>query len=271
MKKVLSLVLTTALSLSLVACGSKTDSSSTKNDDKKTIIVGASATPHAEILEQVKPILAKEGYDLQIKVFDDYVLPNKALDEGSIDANYFQHVPYLENFNKENNTKLVAATKVHLEPMGIYSKKITDIKAVPKDAVIAIPSDSSNGSRALKLLAKAGIIKINEKGSVSKLDITENPLNVQIKDMDAAQLPRTLDDVTLAVINSNYAMQASLNPTKDSLFIEDKEGNENINIIAVKEGNENAAWLKALDKAITSPEVKKFIEDKYQGKVIPVF
>lgn len=270
MKKVLSLVLTAALSLSLAACGTKTDSTSTKQDDKKTIVIGASATPHAEILEQVKPILAKEGYDLQIKVFDDYVLPNKALDEGSIDANFFQHIPYLEDFNAKNNTKLVATTKVHIEPMGIYSHKIKDVKSVTNGAVIAIPSDPSNGSRALKLLAKAGIIKLNDKDTVSKLDITENSLNVEIKDMDAAQLPRTLDDVTLAVINSNYAIQANLNPTKDSLFTEDKDS-PYANVIVVKEGNENAAWAKALDKAITSAEIKKFIEDKYQGQIVPAF
>lgn len=270
MKKILSLVLTAAVSLSLVACGSKSDSTGTKTEDKKNIVIGASATPHAEILEQVKPILEKEGYELEIKVFDDYVLPNKALDSGELDANFFQHVPYMTQFNNENGTKIVAATKVHIEPLGVYSKKITDIKAVPQKAVVSIPSDASNGSRALKLLAKAGIIKVADKEIVSKLDITENPLNIEVKELEAAQLSRSLDDVTISVINTNYAIQAGLNPTKNSLFLEDKDS-PYANIIAIKEGNENEAWLKALDKAMTSPEIKKFIEEKYQGQIVPAF
>lgn len=264
MKK-LATLLTTLLvgSALLTGCGN-----SSKNS--KTITVGATSNPHAIILEQVKPILAKEGYTLEIKEFDDYALLNPALDKGDIDANYFQHVPYLQEFNKSKGTNLVAVQKVHIEPMGVYSKKIKSIKDVPDGAEITIPADPSNGSRALKLLAKAGLFTVPDKEVLAVGDIKDNPKKLKITEVDAKQLPNTLQDVTLSVINSNYALEAKLNPVKDALFIEDSNS-PYANVIAVKKGHENDEKIKALDKAITSPEIKKFIEDKFGGAVVPAF
>lgn len=267
-KLLLTAVLIGSIATSAIGCGAKAETK--KTVEKTKIVIGASSTPHAEILEQVKPILKKAGFDLEIKVFDDYVLPNTGVNEGSLDANFFQHVPYLTEFNAKNGTKLVPTVKVHVEPLGVYSKKIKDIKNVTDGAKISIPSDASNGSRALKLLAKAGLFKLSDKDIVSKLDITENPKKLVVKEIEAAQLPRTLDDVQLSVINTNYAIQARLNPLTDSLFLEDKDS-PYANIIVVKEGNQDTAWAKALGTAINSPEIKQFILDKYKGQIVPAF
>ncbi len=268
-KKLLTLVSIAVLSLGLIACGSNKEKE--KAGDDKTIVVGASANPHSEILNNaVKPTLEKEGYKLDVKVFNDYVLPNKGLSEKSLDANFFQHVPYLEEYNKKNDTDLEYTVKVHLEPMGIYSDKIKNLSELKEGALIAVPNDPTNESRALQLLAKEGIIKVADKKLLTKNDITENPKNVKIKELAAEQLPSALKDVDIAVINSNYALQAKINPTKDAIAIESKDS-PYANVIAVRPDNKNSDKIKALNKAITSPEVKKYIEDNYKGAIIPSF
>lgn len=234
------------------------------------IVVGATPVPHAEILEVVKPILAKDGFTLEIKEFNDYSTPNLATEDGDLDANYFQHLPYLEEFNKNKGTHLVKTVGVHLEPMGVYSKKIKDIKELKDGSAVAIPNDPTNESRALDVLASAGLIKLNDNPLKTLLDITENPKKLKFEEIEAAQVPRTLDDVAIAVINTNYALNANLNPTKDALVLESKDS-PYTNYVVVKVGNENSPKIKALDKAVTSPEVKKFIEEKYKGAIIPTF
>lgn len=269
-KKYLSIILSGLVILTTLAgCG--TSKTATDTNDKKTIVVGASPVPHADILNNVvKNVLAKKGYKLEVKTFTDYVAPNTALQDGDLDANFFQHVPYLQTFNKEKHTDLVATVKVHIEPMGVYSQKIKSLKELKSGDEIAIPNDPTNESRALKLLEKNGLIKLSSKDLVTKLDIVENKLKLNIKDVDAAQVPRTLGDVSAAIINANYAIQAKLDPTKDALVLESKDS-PYANVIAVKKGNENKKYIKALDEAMNSPEVKKYIEEKYKGSIVPAF
>lgn len=274
-KKILSLAAVAVLSLGLVACGAKSgDNSSTSksSSDEKVINIGATPSPHAEVLnEVVKPLLEKEGYTVNVKVFNDYVLPNKALNEGTLDANYFQHVPYLEEFNAQNNTKLTYTVKVHIEPMGVYSDKVKKVSDVKDGGIVAVPNDPTNESRALKILEKEGLIKLaTGKELLNKNDIVENPKNLEIKELAAEQLPSALKDVDLDVINANYALQAKLNPAKDSIALESADS-PYANIIAIKPENKDSEKIKALNKAVTSPEVKKFIEEKYNGAVIPSF
>ena len=234
--------------------------------EKKIIKVGASPVPHKEILEVVKPLLAKEGYTLEIVEFTDYVTPNTALAEGQLDANFFQHVPYLQSFSKEKNLDLDYTVKVHIEPMGVYSSKYKKLSDLKDGAEIAIPSDPTNGARALRVLENAGLLKLKSGELISKLDITENPKNLKITELDAPQLPRILKDVDAAVINSNFAIEANLNPTKDSLAIEAKDS-PYANVLAVRSEDKTKPYIQALSKALNSPEVKKFIEDKYKGNV----
>ena len=236
--------------------------------------VGASPAPHAEILQYIKDNLAeKEGLDLTIVEFTDYVQPNLALKDAQIDANFFQHVPYMEDFGEEHNIDLVAVTRVHIEPLGIYSKKIKALSEVPDKAVIAIPNDATNSGRALHLLAANGLIKLKDSADIAATvqDIAENPKNLQIKELEAAQLPRSLDDTTLSVINGNYALEASFTPSKDALALESGENNPYSNVLTVIKGNENNPGIVKLVKLLNSPEVKKFIEDKYKGSVLPAF
>lgn len=268
MKKLLTYILIGILLISFGGCAKK--ESAINSNNKKVIKVGASAVPHSEILNEVKEDLAKEGYTLEVVIFSDYVLPNTALNEGQLDANFFQHVPYLEEFNKNKGTNLVWTTKVHIEPLGIYSKKIKSLNDLKSGATITIPNDPTNGSRALKLLEKSGLIKLDSEGLVNKQNIKENSKNLNIKEIDAPQLPRTLEDSEIAVINTNYAISAGLNPVKDALILEDKDS-PYANVIAVKKGNENEPWVKALDKALTSEKVKKFISEKYNNSVMPAF
>ncbi|AAK78962.1 D-methionine transport system substrate-binding protein [Clostridium acetobutylicum] len=270
-KKFLSVLLSGAVLIgALTGCSSST-SSSTSSNDKKTIVVGATAVPHAEILNNaVKPLLKKEGYTLKVKVFTDYVTPNTALNDGDLDANYFQHVPYLETFNKEKHMDLTYTVKVHIEPMGLYSHKIKKLSELKDGDEIAVPNDSTNESRALKILEQNGIIKLKKADLVTKLDIIENKKNIKIKELDAAQLPRVLDDVTASIINSNYALQANLNPTKDAIVSEPKDA-PYANVLAVRKQDKDKPYIKALNKALTSPEVKKYINDKYKGEVVPAF
>lgn len=270
-KKLLSLTLILALGVTLVGCGSKGKESSEANGEDKVIAIGVSPEPHKAIVENaIKPLLEKEGYKVEIVEFSDYVLPNTALAEGEIDANYFQHVPFLEATVKEKSYDLSYTTKVHLEPMGLYSEKIDDISAIKEGAEIAIPNDPSNGARALKLLAKNGVIEIPEGDLVTSKDITSNPKNVKITELDAEQLPRVLQDVELAVINTNYALEGGLNPLKDALVIEGGDS-PYANIIAVRTKDKENDKIKALTKAATSEEVKKYIEDNYKGAIVPAF
>ena len=240
---------------------------------KVTLKVGASPVPHAEMLEQIKPVLAKQNIELKIVEFSDYIQPNMALGDKELDANFFQHEPYLLNFIGEHkNLKLKNAGGVHVEPMGVYSKKVKKLDELKDGDVVAIPNDPTNGGRALLLLEKAGIIKLKDGLGVKATvqDIKENKKHLQFKEIEAAQLPRALDDVTVAVINTNFAMQANLNPTKDSLFIEDKTSPYS-NIVAVREGDEKRPEIVALLKALQSKEMKEFIEKKYGGAIVPAF
>ena len=261
-----------ALGALVAGCSGEKKEAAQSSDKKVVLKVGATPVPHAEILNEIKPLLAKDGIDLQIIEFTDYVKPNLSLNDKEIDANFFQHEPYLKKFAADRKLDLVNLVAVHIEPMGVYSKKLKDIKSVPDGAKVAIPNDPTNGGRALNILAKAGLIKLKDGVGISATvgDIVENPKNLKITEAEAAMLPRTLDDVDLAVINSNFAIEAKLNPTKDALFIEPKDS-PYANIVAVRKGDENRKEIQALKKALTSPEVKKFIEEKYKGAVIPAF
>ena len=254
-------------------CGQSASTGKTSGGDKKVVLkVGATPVPHAEILNQVKPALAKEGVDLQVVEFTDYVKPNLSLNDKELDANFFQHKPYLDKFTYERKLALISIGKVHIEPMGVYSKKIKNMNEVPNGARIAIPNDPTNGGRALAILAKAGLLKLKDNVGVMATvnDITSNPKNLKIIEAEAAMLPRALDDVDLAVINSNFAMEAKLNPTKDAIFIETKDS-PYANIVAVRKGDEKRPEIQKLMKALNSPEVKKFIEEKYKGAIVPAF
>ena len=257
------------LLVSTLAVGLLTGCSSGSKDDK-TIKVGASPTPHAEILEEVKPILQEKGYELDIKVFDDYNLLNTALDEGSIDANFFQHVPYLEDTIDGQGYDLTYTAKVHIEPMGLYSKSIKSLDELKENSTIAIPNDASNAARALKLLEDNGVIKLKDVESPGAKDIAENPKNIKVQELDAAQLPVVLVDVDAAVINTNYALEAGLNPTKDAIIIESKES-PYANILACRTADKDSKAIKALTEALNSKEVKEFINEKYSGSIVPAF
>lgn len=262
-----------AFSFVAVGCGAAPGGQGSKDGTgAKTLKVGATAVPHAEILQFIKPTLAQQGIDLQIIEFTDYVKPNLALADKELDANYFQHLPYLEKINKERNLNLQAVVKVHIEPMGVYSKKVKSLQEVTNGAVVAIPNDPTNGGRALALLEKAGLLQLKAGVGVNGTvqDITGNPHNLQIKEIEAAQLPRALDDVALAVINTNYALEAKLVPTKDALYIEPKDS-PYANVLVVRAGDEQREEIQKLVQVLTSPEVKEFIEEKYQGAVVPAF
>lgn len=278
MKKFAAIIASLLLVVFAVAgCGSDNkqaaSSSSSSSSQGKVLKVGATAVPHAEILEVVKPLLAKEGIDLQIVEFSDYVQPNLALNDKELDANFFQHAPYLENFMSEHSdVKLANAGGIHIEPMGIYSKKIKSLNELKDGASIALPNDPTNGGRSLLLLEKAGLLKLKDGVGVKATvqDITENPKHLQFKEVEAAQVPRTLDDVDAAVINTNFAMQVNLVPTKDALLMEDSTS-PYVNIVAVRAGDESRPEIQALMKALKSDEVKQFINDKYKGAVVPAF
>lgn len=280
MKKLLfALLSVAAISMVLTACTQKTESvpaassGSTPTTTDKTILkVAASPVPHAEILQVAKPLLEKEGIDLQIIQMTDYVRPNIALNEKDVDANFSQHKPYLEDFVQKHKMQLTPIANIHVEPMGIYSKKVKALSETPDDGLVTIPNDATNGGRALLLLQKAGLIKLKADAGISATvrDIVDNPKHLKITPMDAPQLPRTLNDATLSVINTNFAMEAKLVPTKDALFIESKDS-PYANILVVRTGDENRDAIQKLKQAMTSPEVKKFIEEKYQGAIIPAF
>ena len=276
MKKKLYLLLALVLAVaSLTACGSsdKKDDSK-KAESKGTIKVAASATPHAEILEEAKKILKDKGWDLQIQVFDDYVQPNNVVESGDFDANYFQHIPYLEQFNKEKGTHLVNAGGIHYEPFGIYPGTKKKLDELAEGDTIAVPNDTTNEARALLLLEANGIIKLKDGAGLTATvkDIAENPKNVKIQELEAAQVPRVKDEVAFVVLNGNYALQAGFSVSKDSIAYEksDSEAAKTyLNVIAVKKDNENKPGIKALVEVLKSDEIKKFINDKYDGVVVP--
>ncbi len=274
MKKLIATVLAVAALAGLAAgCGGEKKAEKTAGGDKKVVLkVGATPVPHAEILNHIKDALAKEGVDLQVVEFTDYVKPNLSLNDKELDANFFQHEPYLKKFCEDRKLELVSLCKVHIEPMGVYSKKVKDIKAIKDGSVIAIPNDPTNGGRALNILAKAGLLKLKDGVGIAATvnDIVENPKNLKIQEAEAAMLPRTLDDVDLAVINSNFAMEAKLNPTKDAIFIEPKDS-PYANIVAVRKGDENRPEIQKLKKALLTDDVRKFLEDKYKGSIVPAF
>jgi D-methionine transport system substrate-binding protein len=234
--------------------------------------VGASPTPHAEILEVVKPMLAREGIELTIIEFQDYVQPNLALAEGELDANFFQHVPYLEQFSKDHRLDLTYIAKVHVEPMGVYSQKVKSLAQLKDRAVVAVPNDPTNCGRALMLLEQANLIKLRADAGLlaTELDIQENPKKLQVKALEAAQLPRVLPEVDLAVINTNYALPAGLVPTRDALFIEGGES-PYANVLAVRTVDQNKAALQKLAQALNSAEVKAYLLENYAGDIVPAF
>ncbi len=288
MKKVLALILTAALMTGiLTACGGSGETAETtettetteKTEETQTgelqvITVAATAVPHAEILEAAKPILAEQGYDLQVTVFDDYVQPNNVVESGEIDANYFQHIPYLESFNEEQGTHLVNAGGIHYEPFGIYAGTESDLANISDGATIAVPNDTTNEARALLLLQDNGLITLNEDAGINAtiIDITENPHNIEFVELEAAQVSKVLSEVSFAVINGNYALDAGLNAQTDALATETSDSlaaQTYVNVIAVKEGNENNDAVKALVDVLKSDEIRKFIEETYQGAVVP--
>ncbi|MEJ8303769.1 MetQ/NlpA family ABC transporter substrate-binding protein [Saccharibacillus sacchari] len=287
MKKWTFAVLTMALVLLLAACGNNSSTSNTATTgstdtgttettetttEPVTLKVGASPTPHAEILEHVKPELEKEGVNLEIVEFTDYILPNTQLNEKELDANFFQHQPYLDDQNSKLGTDLVGVAKIHVEPFGAYSQKIKSVDELQDGAKVAIPNDPTNGGRALLLLEKQGLIKLKADAGITATvsDIEENPKNLEFIEIEAAALPRQLSEVDLALINTNYALEAGLVPTKDALFIEDADS-PYANLLVTRQDNKDSDAIKKLVAALTSEDTKKFIEEKYEGAIVPAF
>ena len=288
-QKVLALVLALVLSLSLAACASKSETASAETttetaateaaasettESKGTITVAASPTPHAEILAQAKPILEAEGWTLEVKEFQDYVQPNNVVESGEFDANYFQHIPYLENFNEEQGTHLVNAGGIHYEPFGIYPGTKASLDEIAEGDTIAVPNDTTNEARALLLLQDNGILTLKEGAGLTAtvLDIEENPYNVEILELEAAQVPRVKDEVAYVVLNGNYALDAGFSVAKDSLAYEKSDSDAAktyVNVIAVKEGNENSEKIQALVAALKSDTIRQYIVDTYDGAVVP--
>ncbi len=278
-KRILTVILGIFTAFALVSCGAGGDASnasvSSSSEEGKTVLkVGASPSPHAEILNFVKDQLAEQGIELEVVEFTDYVLPNKSLEAGEIDANYFQHQPYLEDFNAKEGASLVGAVKVHFEPFGIYPGKTASLDALQDGAEIAVPNDTTNEARALQLLEQQGLLKLKEGAGLEATvkDITENPRNLKITELPAEQLSRALSDVDFAIINGNYALSAGL--AGKALVTEgtDTQAREQFqNVLAVRSGDENRPEIKALITALTSDETKTFLEQTYPGVVIPVF
>ena len=285
MKKIFTLLLALTLLTSLVACNNSTSNTNkndaetntetnaeTQTDDDNKIIIGVSPVPHAEITEALKDEFEKVGLDVEVKVFDDYVQPNLALDQSDIDANFFQHIPYLENFSKERGLNLVSLGSVHIEPMGLYSDKIKSLDELKDGDEVLIPSDPSNGRRALLLFEKNGLItlKDNTKEDITEKDIDQNTKNLKFTPVEAANIPNVYKDAALAAINTNYALGAGLNPSADAIALEDKDS-PYANIIAVRKGDETKDKFQKLIKVFQSDACKKFIEDTYKGEIYSAF
>ena len=280
MKKLLAAALSGVLTAGIILGGTGLSTKAAETETETTgeltpIKVAASATPHAEILEQAKPILAEEGYDLQVTVFDDYIMPNEVVESGDMDANYFQHLPYLEQYNEEKGSHLVSVGGIHYEPFGIYPGTKTSLDDVADGDSVAVPNDTTNEARALLLLEAQGLIKLKDGVGLeaTKNDIVENTKNLDIVELEAAQLPRSISDGDIAVINGNYAIEAGLK-VSDALATEDSQSLAATtygNVVAVREGEESSDATKALVEALTSPEVKQFMEETYEGAVVPLF
>ena len=285
MKKIFTLLLALTLLTSLVACNNSTGNTNkndaetntetnteTQTEDDNKIIIGVSPVPHAEITEALKDEFAKEGLDVEVKVFDDYVQPNLALDQGDIDANYFQHIPYLINFAKERGLNLENLGSVHIEPMGLYSDKIKSLDELKDGDEVLIPSDPSNGRRALLLLEKNGLITLKDdtKEDITEKDIDQNTKNLKFTPIEAANIPNVYKDAALAAINTNFALGAGLNPSADAIALEDKDS-PYANVIAVRKGEETKDKFQKLIKVFQSEACKKFIEDTYKGEIYPAF
>lgn len=280
-KKLLAIITGVLFVATLAACGTakntdEAEGSKSAEEGTQTITVGASATPHAEILNAAKDLLADQGYELVVKEFSDYIIPNTALSDGELDANYFQHTPYLNTFNQENGTDLVVAADMHYEPFAIYPGKTASLDALADGATVAIPNDGSNETRALLLLQDAGLITLKDgidpTVSATVLDITENPKDLKISEIAAEQLPRSLEDVDIAVINGNYALSAGLNVSTDAISTETPDyGKVYVNVVVSRKGEESSDKIKALTDALRSDTVKDFIDETYKGAVVPVF
>ncbi|MGS2586861.1 MetQ/NlpA family ABC transporter substrate-binding protein [Streptomyces hebeiensis] len=267
---------TAALALGLTACGTASDPGSSDGataDTSKPLVVAASPTPHADILNYVKKNLAaKAGLTLEVKEFTDYVLPNTATQSGEVGANFFQHKPYLDDFNKKKGTDIVPVVNVELEPLGLYSNKVKDVKDLKSGQTVALPNDTTNEGRALKLLADNGVITLKDGvGNDANLSSIKDAKGLKFKELEAATLPRALNDVDAAVINGNYAIEAKLRPAEDALVLEKAENNPYANFLAVKRGNENDPRVRKLAELLNSPEVKKYIEDTFDGAIVPAF
>ncbi len=284
-KKLLALALVLALALAFAACGSDKEAvqpADTGNEGSEEtaepvkVVIGATPAPHAEILEALADEFLANGVEVEVVEYTDYITPNKALDEGSIDANYFQHQPYLTSYNEENGTDLVSIASVHYEPYGLYPGKTASIEELPDGARISVPNDPSNEARALQLLQDAGLITLTEGIGLEAtvLDIVDNPKNIDIVEIEAAQLPRTLQDVDMAVINGNYAIEAGLSVAKDAVYAEDKDSEAAqtyANVLAVKAGSEENEALQKVAAVLTSDAAKKYMEETYDGAVVPAF
>ena len=277
-KKLLALLLGLTLCLSLAACGGDSgtttdDTTETDGDTAETVTltVAASPTPHAVILEQCVPILAEQGIELVVNQYDDYVVPNTAVEDGDEDANYFQHLPYLEEFNESRGTHLVSVASVHIEPMGIYAGQTTSLEDLPDGAVIGVPNDPTNEGRAL-LLQSQGLITLDDSSNLTATpnNIVDNPKNLEFREIEAQTLPSSLPDLDLAVINSNYALGAGLNPSTDALAIESSDS-PYVNVLVVKEGNEDNEAIQALVEALHSDTIRDFINEEFDGAVVPAF
>jgi len=271
--KLLSVLLSVIFVLS--ACTSKapenTSAQAPQNETVK-IVVGATPVPHAEILNLVKPTLKEKGIELDIKEVNEYAVLNPSLNDKQLDANFFQHIPYLDDFNKQRGAKLVPVVKVHVEPMGAYSSKIKSIDEIKDGDIIAIPNDATNEGRALLLLQSQGLIKLKEEKGLTQTprDIIDNPKNLKFKELEAPQLPRVLQDVDLAIINTNFALKGHLNPAKDAIFMEGKDS-QYVNVLVAREDNQNSTAIQELSKALNSEEVKKYLAEKYNGSIVPAF
>ena len=285
-KKLLALLLGLTLCLSLAACGGSDEGAADDTAGEEgvtaeeggetaetvTLTVAASPTPHAVILEACIPLMEEKGYELVVNQYDDYVVPNTAVEDGDEDANYFQHIPYLDEFNETRGTHLVSVAGVHIEPMGIYAGKTASLEELPDGAVIGVPNDATNEGRALLLLEAQGLITLDDSSNLTAtpINIVDNPKNLQFEEIEAKTLPSSLPDLDLAVINSNYALGAGLNPTTDALAIESADS-PYVNVLVVKEGNEDNAAVQALVEVLHSDTIRDFINEEFDGAVVPAF